>query len=249
MDRKVFAEACRKVIEREHVRDGIGTLGEKTLHAVLKRCFEPHEENHEIKVGGFVADIVGEDGIIEIQTGNFSHLRKKLAAFLECAPVTVVYPMSRTKWIMWVDEETGAVAEKRKSPKSSKPIDAFCQLYYIKEFLSHPNFRLKLIFLETEEYRRLNGWGRDKKNRAEKCDIIPTGIVEEIEISSLGDYGQFIPKGLPEKFTAKEYAKCARVQLKAAQRAVNVLCSLGVIAYEGKRGNAFLYSNKKALPN
>lgn len=245
MDRELFSEACRKVIERDPVRDGIGTLGEKTLHAVLKRYFEPHEENHEIKVGGFVADIVGEDGIIEIQTGNFSHLRKKLAAFLECAPVTVVYPMSRTKWIMWVDEETGAVAEKRKSTKSSKSNDAFYQLYYIKEFLPHPNFRLKLIFLETEEYRRLNGWGKDKKNRAEKCDIIPTALVEEIEISSPQEFKKFLPEKLPEKFTSKEYARLAGVRLTCAQRAVNVLSTLGVITRVDKQGNAFIYEITK----
>lgn len=247
MDRELFQSACRKVIGRDQVRDGIGTLGEKTLHAVLKRYFEPHEDNHEIRVVGYVADIVGEDGIIEIQTGNFAYLRKKLAAFLEYAPVTVVYPMSRTKWIFWVDEETGAVAEKRKSPKSMKPNDAFYQLYFIREFLSHPNFRLKLVFLETEEYRRLNGWGEAKKNHAEKCDIIPTDIVEEIELSSPAEYEKLLPAGLPVEFTAKDYAKLAKIRLTSAQRAVNVLCTIGVLTHAGKRGRAFLYSknNKK----
>ena len=54
-----------------------------TLHAVLKNYYEPFEQNHEIKVGRFVADIVGEQGVIEIQTRNFGNLLEKLDNFLE----------------------------------------------------------------------------------------------------------------------------------------------------------------------
>lgn len=79
---------------------GIGTLGERTLHMVLKRYFEPDESLHEIRVGGFVADIVRPNGIIEIQTRDFSKLRRKLAAFLELGPVTVVYPVPWAGWLL-----------------------------------------------------------------------------------------------------------------------------------------------------
>ena len=50
MDRQAFDEACEKIIYKERDIDGIGTLGEKTLHAVLKHYMEPEVARHEQKV-------------------------------------------------------------------------------------------------------------------------------------------------------------------------------------------------------
>ncbi len=41
MDRQRFYEARSKVLNGEHVRAGIGTYGEKTVHAVLKIILNP----------------------------------------------------------------------------------------------------------------------------------------------------------------------------------------------------------------
>ena len=40
MDQEHFLRACRQVMGEERERAGIGTLSEKTVHAVLKRYFE-----------------------------------------------------------------------------------------------------------------------------------------------------------------------------------------------------------------
>ena len=116
MDKERFYNALRTVTTGEHIRAGIGTYGEKTVHAVLKNYFEPYPDSHERKIGGYVADIVGEDGIIEIQTGSFERLRKKLEAFLAVRRVTVVYPIPRKKWLIRIDPKTGEQGKKRKSP-------------------------------------------------------------------------------------------------------------------------------------
>jgi hypothetical protein len=42
----------------EQKRNGIGTLAEKTVHAVLKHYLVPKEQCHEIKCNGYVADIM-----------------------------------------------------------------------------------------------------------------------------------------------------------------------------------------------
>lgn len=39
MDRERFQALCREVLTGDRRREGIGTLGEKTLHAVLKAYF------------------------------------------------------------------------------------------------------------------------------------------------------------------------------------------------------------------
>ncbi len=125
IDNERFEQARRKVIGEERKREGIGTLSEKTVHAVLKHYYAPDTAAQEIPVGDFVADIRTEEGIIEIQTRSFDSMRKKLAAFLPLYPVTVVYPIPHIKWLRWIDEETGEASPKRKSPKKGSPYLAF----------------------------------------------------------------------------------------------------------------------------
>ena len=76
-DSERFEAACRAAAARERT-GGIGTLAEKTLHAVLKRYIEPDERFHEVQVGSFVADVFRDERIFEIQTGSFTPLRPKL---------------------------------------------------------------------------------------------------------------------------------------------------------------------------
>jgi hypothetical protein len=70
---KISQKLVRKYPEVSESSSGIGTLGEKALHSILKYTYEPDVSRHEIKVGGFYADIVNEQGIIEIHTRNSTH--------------------------------------------------------------------------------------------------------------------------------------------------------------------------------
>ena len=84
MDKIRFKQSFEKEFSADRIKNSIGTLSEKTLHAVLKQYFDGDESHHEIKVGSYVADIVNEKGIIEIQTRNFNKLRNKLERFFGC---------------------------------------------------------------------------------------------------------------------------------------------------------------------
>ena len=68
MDEVRFRAAVARALLRH--REGIGMLGEKSLHSALKYYYEPDETKHEIAFEGFFADIMNEDGITEIQTGS-----------------------------------------------------------------------------------------------------------------------------------------------------------------------------------
>ena len=166
MNKKLFENACNLVLNNRFERTSIGTLGEKTLHLVLKFALEPDQANHEIKVGNFYADIKNENGIIEIQTRNFNTLRKKLTLFLEENIVTIVFPVAQKKYLLWIDNENGEVTKRRKSPKNGSAYEIFFELYRIKQFLTHPNLRFKIILINLVEYRNLDGWSKDKKKGA-----------------------------------------------------------------------------------
>ena len=241
IDQARFEAAKEKIIGKNRERQGIGTLSEKTMHAVLKNYYAPDEDMHEIPIENYVADIYTGTEIIEIQTRSMNRMRKKLEAFLPLYPVTIVYPIPREKWLSWIDEESGEVSQKRKSPKKGNPYQAFIELYKIRPFLSNPNLRLRLALIDMEEYRLLNGWSRDKKKGSERYDRIPTAFVEEVCIDCIRDYMQLIPYELPEQFTVKEFAKCAKIPAQLAGTILLIFTDLELVTRVGKKGNSYIY--------
>jgi len=241
IDQVRFEAARDKIIGKNRTRQGIGTLSEKTMHAVLKNYYAPDEDMHEIPIENYVADIYTGTEIIEIQTRSMERMRKKLEAFLPLYPVTIVYPIPREKWLYWIDEETGEVSQKRKSPKKGNPYQAFIELYKIRPFLPNPNLRLRLDLIDMEEYRLLNGWSRDKKKGSERYDRIPTQFFEEVCIDCIRDYMQLIPYELPEQFTVKDFAKYAKIPVRLAGTVLLIFYDLGLVSRIGKKGNSYIY--------
>lgn len=240
-DEARFEEVKRKIIGVDRQRLGIGTLSEKTVHAVLKNYYEPDEDRQEIPIENFVADIYSDGQIIEIQTRQFNRMREKLSAFLPLYPVTIVYPIPREKWLIWIDEESGELSTRRKSPKKGTPYMAFAELYKIKMYLKDPNLKLRLVLVDMEEYRLLNGWSHDKKKGSTRYDRIPIRLVEEVEIEQPKDYMQFIPYELEEPFTVKDFAAVVHIPTSLSGTVLNLLYYMGVVRRVGKKGNAFLY--------
>lgn len=223
---------------------GIGSLGEKTLHAVLKKLYEPDVTKHEVKLGGRIADIVNENGIIEIQTRSFDRLRSKLPFFLEHNTVTVVYPIAKTKYVSWIDNETYEISNSRKSPKAGHPLHIMPELYKIKHLLTHPSLRFCIVMLNIDEYRNLDGYGKDKKHFSTRFEFFPTALCEQYCIDAPEDYFLLLPEGLPDPFTSTDITKLAKVRSRIASLTVNILRHVGTIESVGKKGNAILYSKK-----
>ena len=241
-DKKAFEEAKKKIIGVDRQRIGIGTLSEKTVHAILKNYYEPDEDHQEIPIENYVADIYRDGEIIEIQTRQFNRMRDKLNTFQSLYPVTIIYPIPRQKWLIWIDEESGELSQKRKSPSRGTPYIAFEELYKIKMYLKDPNLRIKLVMMDIEEYKMLNGWSKDKKKGSTRYDRIPLEIVEEIDIKCREDYMQLVPYELPAEFTSKEFASSAHINISLAQTALNILYHVGILTRIGKRGNQYLYT-------
>ena len=245
LNKKAFEDAKRKIIGIDRQRLGIGTLSEKTVHAILKNYYEPDEDRHEIPIQNYVADIYAKGEIIEIQTRQFDKMRGKLGAFLPLYPVTIVYPIPHEKWIIWIDEESGELSKKRKSPLKRNPYAIFPELYKIKMFLKDPNLRFRLVFLDMEEYKLLNGWSKDRKKGASRYDRIPTELVREMEITCPRDFLQFVPFELEDPFTSKDFAKAAHIPLSLAQTTLNILYHMETVARVGKKGQLYLYEARE----
>jgi len=239
MDR--FDDACSQTFSSDNRAKGIGTLGERTLHSVLKNYLEPDPVFHEVRVGKYYADILNSNGIFEIQTRHFNKLRAKLAAFLSEHSVTIVYPIAYRKWLLWIDEQTGEATKRRLSPKRGGFCDIAPELYRIKSYLSHDNLRIRIIRLDMEEYRLRNGWSEDRKRGSWRKDRIPVSIHDELILSSPSDYAKLIPDTLEGAFTSRDFSKAANISLSCAQTALNILNALGTVHRVGKQSNSFLY--------
>jgi hypothetical protein len=82
----------------------IGVLREGPLHAAITALLAAPADRFEVPIGGFVIDLARADGeLVEVQTGGFSALRRKLDALLDAHRFRIVYPMAAERRIVRVD--------------------------------------------------------------------------------------------------------------------------------------------------
>ena len=201
-------------------------------------------------VDGFYVDIVRGDRLtegdllIEIQTRNFTAIKRKLEKLLSSHPVRLVYPIPRTKWIVKLaDNEDGPII-RRKSPKRGAFEDAFRELVRLPELLQNPNFSLELLLIEEEEVRRYDGargWRRRGWVTEERRLL---QVVDQRMLSTPADMLAFIPDTLAEPFSVSELATATASPAGLAGKMAYCMRKTGCLAPVGKRGNAILYARR-----
>ncbi len=241
MDKDKFLWAKLNNVATNREQNGVGTLSEKSVHAVLKAYFAAAPEQCEIKIGRMVADVFTGSEIYEIQTRAFNTMHKKLENFLPQYPVTIVHPVAATKQIIWINPQTGVLSKPHKSPIRGNIYMVFIELYRIRQYLQHNNLSICVVLLDIEEYKLLDGWSKDKKRGCTRLDKIPTNLISQTTLKTQADYAALIPPELPEQFVVKEFAKAAKIDNDLARLTLKVLQEIGVVEQTGKRVNAFVY--------
>lgn len=238
-----FNEACARVREGDIPTQSIGVLKEKPLHATLKWWLDDNPDHHEIPLPcGKVADIFDGTTVTEVQTGSFSPLRKKLEVLLPDYPVTVVHPVVRRKYLTWIDPDTGETTPARKSPRVGSFTDGGKELIYILPLLSHPNLTVRLVLIDAEEQRLADGWGNEGKRGSHRAVLLPISVEDTLTLREPADYAALIPAGLPDRFTATQFGKAAKMQGRNLNGTLKVLLDRGVITRTEKQGNAWVYA-------
>ena len=90
-------------------QSAIGELNERSLHRALKARYAVPGSVTEQAVDGFVADVVIGGRIVEIHTGSFWPLKKKLPRLLERFAVTLVYPVAQDRYIVTMPASADAL--------------------------------------------------------------------------------------------------------------------------------------------
>jgi len=220
--------------------DIINTLNEKPLHAALKAWYARPGDLIESRLGGYLIDIIRGELLIEIQTRNFSALRRKLARLTAEHPVRLVYPIARQKWIVRTTAD-GVEIGRRRSPKKGTIDMLFLELVHVPELMLNPNFSVEVLVIEEEEVRRRRArprWRHEWTTTERRL----RAVVESKVFEGPASMAQFLPGSLPPEFTARELAAVANQPLWLAQKVLYCLRRIGVVDMAGKRRNAYLYT-------
>jgi hypothetical protein len=221
------------------------TLREGSLHAALKARYAAAVEGAvvEVDVDGFVIDVAGSAGLIEIQTGSFASARRKLERLVESHPVLLVYPIPVEKWLIVVDS-AGAILRRRRSPRRGLALDLFDELVHLPTLIAHPNFRIELPLVCVEEirgpipagarYRYPREWWRLDRRLVE--------VIETLRVDTPADLLGLLPVGLPGEFTTADVVTLSGRSRRLAMRAVYCLERSGAAARLGRRGRLNVYA-------
>ena len=241
-EKENFKLAAEKANAVDEYKSGIGTLSEKGLHRTIKYFIDEREENHEVAIGAFFADVKNSEGIFEIQTASTSKLQRKLKCFIKDNKVTVVLPLITDKRIVFFDSESAEVINIRLSPKHRCCADALAEIFFISEFLDNENFCVKIMLMSATEYRAVSSESKARKKPNTKIMIKPDELVDIITVSSVDDIRALLPRNLPERFFAKEFTKRLSITPRKSYYALKLLRNLNIVKEVGKNKNAVIYS-------
>ena len=224
--------------------NGIGTLGERSLHAALKEWYARPGDQLEAAVEGFVIDIVRGDLLIEIQTANFSALRRKLTALTEGHAVRLVHPIAREKWIVRLDAG-GRPVGRRRSPRRGRVEDLFNELVHLPTLITRPTFSLEILLIQAEQVLQDDGQGSWRRRGWSVVDHRLLNVVDQALFESPEDLLALLPPALPRPFTNRDLAEALGVRLRLAQKMTYCLRKMGTIDIIGKQGNALLHQPRQ----
>ena len=216
-------------------------MREGPLHAALKAALAEPGDRLEVPVGRFVIDLVRADGeLVEVQTGGFGALGKKLDALLDEHRIRIVYPVAAERRIVRVDEH-GEVLGVRRSPKRATTVAVFDRLVAFPSLLTHPNLTIEVLLLREDHLRR----PRPATTRGRTRDPGQRQLVEMLDRVTLRT-PQDILAALPalpvEPFSTRELAARLRCSTQLAQRTLYCLRSIGIVEPAGKRGRTPLHT-------
>lgn len=195
----------------------IGTQTEGSLHAALKMHVSQAGDRFEVPMRGFVVDVVRGDTMIEIQTGGFAAMGRKLDHLLADYHVHIVHPIAVDSWIQRRDKPA------RKSPKHGCLHDVFGELVSVPTMLDHPNLTIEVFLVQVDVVKVEDPTMRRRRGGWRTVDRRLRQIVDTHGLRTTDDLVALLPDGLPEEWTTKDVATLGGIPRRTAQQMAYVL--------------------------
>jgi hypothetical protein len=219
---------------------GIGVMREGPLHAAVKELLSAPGDRFEVPVGRYVIDLVRADGeLVEVQTGGFGALGKKLDALLDAHRVRVVHPVAAERRIVRVDAE-GEVLSARRSPKRATAVAVFDELVAFPSLLTHPHLTLEVLLLREDHIRGPEPVKRRRRTR-DPGERRLVELLDRVVLRTPADVLAALPPLPLEPFSTRELAALLGCATMLAQRTLYCLRAIGVVEPAGRRGRAPLH--------
>jgi hypothetical protein len=218
-------------------KNKIGILNEMSLHAAVKQIYAKDQENTEKPIDGFYVDIISGKQIIEIQTGYFYSIRKKLLTLLDKYKVKLVYPLIIKKYIITLDADRKTILYKRKSPKKQSLIDIVDEVLYIPALIKNPNFTLEVLLISAEEIRCKDGKGSWRRKGVSIVDYVLKEIHNKVLFSRVSDFKRLLPPEIEQPFTNSMLAQSLNISTGKAIKLSYCLKYMNLIKIYQKKGN------------
>jgi len=219
----------------------IGQLNEQHLHNTLKFYYAGTHGETEILVDGYVVDVVTDNHLIEIQTGNFFSIKKKLVNLVAQHRTRLVYPIASEKWLLKLPKPGWEQGKRRKSPKRGRLVDVFGELVSFPALIKEPNFSLELVMIQEEEVRRYVGEDQWYQNGWETVERRLIKVLDRKVYESPRQMAGLLPTGLPGAFTTADLAAELAIPRWLAQKMAYCLREMGAIHWIGKKRRSNLY--------
>jgi len=224
----------------DDIRDGIGTLKEKSLHAEIIAHLAQPGDQLEALINRYRIDILRGEQIIEVQTRSLGKMKKKVTELADDYQISIIYPIHQIKHIHRITEK-GQTISCRRSPKKGKLIEVFKELVNAPNLIHHPNVSLTVMLIEGEEFWLDDGkgsWHRKKWSIVERKLL---AILNQHVFSQPTDLLDLLPRSLPPQFTNKQLAESLRISPRLAGKITYTLRKADLILVPGKQGRANLF--------
>ena len=216
-------------------------LREGPLHAAVKAALAEPGDRLEVPVGRFVIDLVRADGeLVEVQTGGFAALGKKLDALLDEHRMRIVYPVAAERRIVRVDEH-GQVLGVRRSPKRATTAAVFDELVAFPSLLTHPNLTIEVLLLREDHIRGPHPTTTRRRTR-DPGERRMIEVLDQVALRTPQDILAALPALPAEPFSTRELAAILHCTQRMAQRTLYCLRTIGVVEPAGNRGRAPLHA-------
>ncbi|MCL2805374.1 MAG: hypothetical protein FWD26_05490 [Treponema sp.] len=223
------------------MNNSIGIKNESSLHRTLKFQYVGPGGKTEEAVGEYIADGINSCGeYIEVQTGSFGPLKKKIKEFTSCGKVRIIHPIVVSKKIE-VYAQDGTFLYRRKSPKKGSPWDIFNALLYAPELPLTKGVTIELVMADIIEKRVKNGKGSWRRGGISIQDKELSVWHGRITLNKKADYLRFIPFKKGEEFTVSSLSQQTGIKKPTVQKALYVLTKMKLVKRVCKKKNAWIY--------